>query len=309
MTGDLAVPKLLDAANNDFYIEPSATSQINSAIIGYGQAVSQLTFRDGPANQSSVLYASGGKIGFLNDVYNFSVYSDRSNSSWTVGGDTKAERFVDVSNPNYFLDPSGTNSVFVQLALDNSLAVGSGNLVIDVNSISTVVTDITLNPATGIIRAANSVISDVLDPVGNLDVVNKRYLDNEITTSLSNLIGGEGLTYDVANTAFSANVDDVTLEIVNDVIRVKDSGIANAKIANPFISFAAETGNTDVVSLGEVITFGAGEGINTQVSNNQILIAGELATTANIGVASFAAANFNVTAGEVTVAELDGGTF
>ena len=106
------------------------------------------------------------------------------------------------------------------------------------------------------------------------------------------MIGGDGLTYDAANTSFSANVDDVTLEIVNDIIRVKDSGIANAKIANPFISFAAETGNTDVVSLGEVITFGAGEGINTQVSNNQILIVGELATTTNIGVASFNSSNF-----------------
>lgn len=309
MTGDLAVPKLLDAANTDFYIEPSQTSQIKSAIIGYGEAVSRLTFRDGVGGASSVLYAGGGKIGFLNNVFNFTAYADRNNSSWTVTGDTLAERFIDRNNQSYFLNPAGLDSVFNALSLDTSLTVGSGNLVVDVNSISTVVTDITLNPGSGTIRAANSVISDVLDPVGNLDVVNKRYLDSEITTSLANLVGGAGLTYDVANTAFSANVDDVTLEIVNDIIRVKDSGIANAKIANPFISFAAETGNTDIVSLGEVITFGAGEGINTQVSNNQILIAGELATTANIGVASFAAANFNVTAGEVTVAELDGGTF
>jgi len=81
------------------------------------------------------------------------------------------------------------------------------------------------------------------------------------------------------------------------------------RITNPFINFNADTGTTDEVRLGEAISFIGGEGIDTSVSNNQITIAGELASTTNIGVAQFAAANFAVSAGVVTVAELNGGTF
>jgi hypothetical protein len=42
----------------------------------------------------------------------------------------------------------------------------------------------------------------------------------------------------------------------------------------------------------------------------QLTISGELATTSNIGVASFnTASNFAVASGDVTVTTIDGGTF
>ena len=55
--------------------------------------------------------------------------------------------------------------------------------------------------------------------------------------------------------------------------------------------------------------FIACEGVNTSASGNQLTIAGELASTSNIGVASFNSGNFTVSSGDVTVTTIDGGSF
>lgn len=107
---------------------------------------------------------------------------------------------------------------------------------------------------------------------------------------------GSPLTY-----SLDVNVDDSTIEIVGDTLQVKDGGISNAKLANSAINTAAETG-TGSVSLGGTLSILAGEGINTSDNGSgTITISGELASDANIGVASFNAADFLVTAGDVTI--------
>ena len=114
-------------------------------------------------------------------------------------------------------------------------------------------------------------------------------------------------------------VDDSSIEVSSDALRVKalgiqDSMIANStittsKLANPTIFFKDETSTQGQVSLEGTLQFLAGEGINTIASADTIKIEGEDATTSNKGVASFTSDNFAETSGEVEIVTVDGGNF
>ena len=67
------------------------------------------------------------------------------------------------------------------------------------------------------------------------------------------------------------------------------------------LSLAADSGSNDSFSTGETLTFTGGEGIDTTVSDNQITIAGEDASTTNKGLASFNSSQFSVSSGAVSL--------
>ena len=131
--------------------------------------------------------------------------------------------------------------------------------------------------------------------------------------------GGEledhsGLTFDgtslhVGSTVIAHATGDTQigrdLDVARDLEVVGDLQVGgNVTSTGWALKIAAETGTADNITLGDTITFEAGEGINTTVSNNKINITGELATTTNKGVASFATADFNVTSGAVSIASI-----
>jgi len=71
------------------------------------------------------------------------------------------------------------------------------------------------------------------------------------------------------------------------------------------LSITGDTGNTSISLLTEGLTVNGGEGIDVAVTNNAITISGEDASTTNKGIASFAAADFNVNAGVVSIKDID----
>ena len=137
---------------------------------------------------------------------------------------------------------------------------------------------------------------------------------------ITSVVAGDGLTGGgtSGDVTLNVQVDDSSLEIDSDTVRVKASGITNAmlggsiatsKLANPTIFFTDESSTQGQVSLEGTLEFLAGEGMNTTANGNKLTIAGELATASNIGVAKFSADNFTVTSGDVTVTTIDGGSF
>ena len=128
---------------------------------------------------------------------------------------------------------------------------------------------------------------------------------------------GSGLSK--SGNIIDVNTDGSSIEVSSDALRVKALGITNAmlagsiatsKLANPTIYFTDESSTQGSVALEGTLEFLAGEGINTTASGSTITIAGELASTSNVGVASFSSDNFAVDgSGEVTVIKVDGSTF
>ena len=74
------------------------------------------------------------------------------------------------------------------------------------------------------------------------------------------------------------------------------------------LTINGDTGTTGISLLTESLQVSGGEGIDVTVSDNTITIAGEDASTTNKGVASFADADFTVTAGAVTIKNVNLGT-
>src|SRR6056300_1292832 len=119
-----------------------------------------------------------------------------------------------------------------------------------------------------------------------------------------------------AGNRLDVNTDDSSIEVNADALRVKALGITNAMLAGSIqgnkienFVFTDESSTQGAVQIGNAMEFTGGEGINTVIFGNGIQISGELATTSNIGVASFTSDNFTVTSGDVAVTAIDGGTY
>lgn len=102
-------------------------------------------------------------------------------------------------------------------------------------------------------------------------------------------------------TDFSVTAGAVTIK-TGGVSNAQLAGdIANGKLTNSTISIDADTGTTNAVDLGDTLVVTGGEGIDTAVSGDTLTITGELATSANKGIASFSGDDFTVTDGVVAI--------
>jgi hypothetical protein len=202
-----------------------------------------------------------------------------------------------------------TNSTLLTRAtdFDSGIEVASGDFLF--------VQEGTVNGNNGFVQ------TEVCNTLGTDDILFTQF------SGAGQIIAGDGLLK--TGNELDVVVDNTTIEINTDELRVKDAGITasklatnavetskitdsavtNAKLANSVIYFTDESSTQGSVSLGGNIEFLAGEGIDTTVIGNTVRISGELATSSNAGVAFFPTANFLVTTGSVSITKIDGGTF
>ena len=123
-------------------------------------------------------------------------------------------------------------------------------------------------------------------------------------------LAGVGLA--LTGNSFSVLVDNSSIEIDVDTLRVKAGGITNdmlagsienGKLINSKIVIQDQNAVTDDISLGDTLTFtvGTGTGITTAVTANTVTISGIDATDTVKGVAKFDATDFTVDTGDVTL--------
>ena len=257
--GDFTASRYLDADNTNFYMDPAGTSRINDMEVGFGSTFSRIKMRDGPGSWSYI-YGQGGKIGFLDNTFNYAAYSERSTGNWVVdNGDVKAQRFVDVDAQTYFLHPGGTDSKLKQINVEDKITADEISIGGDVGArtIKTTTGILTVNASGGIslqgagndLNVNNSKITNLLNPTSPQDAATKSYVDaaaqglRVIPTALAattedlNAVFDAGTLTASANTAFT--VDGVVAWSVGDRVLVKDQ------------TNSAENGSYEITTVGD----------------------------------------------------------
>ena len=182
-------------------------------------------------------------------------------------------------------------------------------------------------------------------------IANSKLSNSSITITAGDALTGGGSVSLGSSVTLNVGVDNSSIEVSGDALRVKAAGITNAMLVNDglmlgstdislgatgstvagltltgveasgsfsgsfegdgsgltgiasSLAFAGESGTGTVALKTQTFTITGGEGIDTTAGTQTLTIAGEDASSANKGIASFSDSNFTVSSGDVTLSQ------
>ena len=213
----------------------------------------------------------------------------------TVGGAVTGGTGITITNN----DGSNTSTVSIT---DTGVSSGSYGS-------STAIPTFTVNSQGQLTAAGTASVATTLAVAGDSGTDSISLLSETLT-----IAGGTGLT-----SVASSGTSIITLNLDNTAVTAGNYGsstaipvftvdaqgrltAASTASITTTLTVAADTGAGNGVALAnDTLTFTGGEGIDTSISGDTVTISAELATSSNMGVASFNTSGFVVTAGDVAL--------
>jgi len=197
-------------------------------------------------------------------------------------------RTLDMNGLELVLDADGDTSITADTDDRIDFKIGGTNELAVTGSTLRPGSDLSIGLGTSSIRFANAFIDNIkID--GNTITSENTNGNINITPNGSGAVVLDGFAFPINGSGSNGQF-----------LRQDSSGNLEFATVVSSLTLSADSGTNDTINTGETLTFTGGEGIDTAVTNNTITIAAEEATTGNLGVASFATANFTVASGHVS---------
>lgn len=253
-SGNVFAPRYYDSDNNNYFGDFGGETRLNQLRVGFGLTTSQISFADGVGSQST-LYAGNGRIGFLNNTFNFAAYSEKTTSNWVVeNGDVLAERFVDADSTSFFIHPGGTDSYIKALDVQDNFR--AGDVLVTSRTISTAAGtgDLILDADSNEISVASNKITNLADPTSTQDAATKAYVDS-VAQGLRVIPAAKAATTADLGATYAFNAGASTLSINAGAILDID-GVLTWSLGDRVLvkdqTNADENGSYELTTLGDI---------------------------------------------------------